>query len=362
MTVGTASSAEEACGAGQCPAICSGVSCEISGGTVPNCGAGSYTFSVEADDGHGGFGTASYSLLIACTPVTNCENYTETVSVPTASNPNATQNLTVLEEQDYTCRNGTYAAGTWGTWHAVGECTPNNPTTPASYCSNKGGGICVPTWVAQGSCPSCGGGSLTFIDTTCGSSPQTVACNTPACCTTDWQESSATTCSGTCGGGGGSQTITMTDYGSCNSGSYSFTQNCTNSTPCCTPQYTDCGACSQSTGQKTCADATCGTGTSRQVACTYGPIPGSTASCTPYNLWVPGLPPAQQGACAQETGSTFLTCGAVGDSCPSKWSGKGYAAGAGNPADLNCSGGTSECDDVTDSQGSLDEFSCCGYY
>ncbi|MTK63880.1 MAG: hypothetical protein F8N15_04985 [Methanobacterium sp.] len=53
-----------------------------------------------------------------------------------------------------------------------------------------------------------------------------------SCCTTDWRESSVGACSGACGGGSGTRTITMTDYGTCNGGSYTYQTSCVNTGSC----------------------------------------------------------------------------------------------------------------------------------
>ena len=299
---------------------------------------------------------------------------------------------TYTDMQTWTCGATGSGVAADGQWNAGGDsltCAPNaftsgcsascGPGTTTTYnscgqvqsvnaCNN--GPCCTTNWEisSTGACSgSCGGGygyeAVTYTDYgTCnsGSYTTTQGCiNSTPCCTNNWQVSSTGACSGACGGGSGTQSVTYTNYGTCGGG-YTTTQGCTNSAACCVPnwQYT---ACNQGTGQKTRYDANnCPGSVSTQVACTYGVL--GSATCSPYNDWVSGKPQSQQGACAVESGPTFLTCGAVGNVCPSTWSGSGDAAGAGNPALPNCSGGSSQCNNGYDSQGALDAFSCCGYY
>ena len=152
------------------------------------------------------------------------------------------------------------------------------------------GYTCAPNAYVGGCTASCGGGTQTTYDS-CGNVQAVTACNTQACCTTDYVKS----CSGA--------TATYTDLGTCHSGSFTVPEGCT------FQSYSCSASCSPSFGDTIGPDAN---------GCVYNYddcwasgdwLPAGATNCQPTSVW---CEPVQISGCSNpaENGPA-KSCGAV---------------------------------------------------
>ena len=141
---------------------------------------------------------------------------------------------TYTETHSYQCvsgGSGVTADGVWQFQVDQGDsCTSANTTTYGA-CSTAGVGGWGNQWAVTKDC----------VGNIVSQGYFGPACYTTPPCSTNWQPSYGS-CSGACGGGSGTQTVTWTDYGTCNGGSYSYPQGCVNNNACA-PQLVGGGSC-----------------------------------------------------------------------------------------------------------------------